>query len=237
MISGVKKASLSHPFSKCYYSVSEYIDEDGNDEYGFDSGMLPIPSKHRNTDVVITKTDEEIRNTSVKAMFQMNIDMICAYLERGYDVNKQDKRGKTLLMLYCKKRMYYHLCTFVYYKPNVTLSDCHGMSCINHILSTWENGDDTFRMIRILLSLDDGTLLKNKYNGNTGFMTLVDFVMRKIEMIGDNWWLDSTEIDYYNDILKLFIRHLYLNFTKTTLFMLMWQNSSFEVSNKRRRFQ
>jgi len=238
MISGVKRAELTHPFDKCYYLVSEHIDEDGKDEYGFESGMLPIPSKHPKRDLIITKTDEEIRNMSVKAMFQTNIDMICAYIERGYDVNKQDKRGRTLLILYCKHRMYYQICELVYYKPDITLSDCNGACCINYILSKWKNGEDAINMIRILLSLDDGTLLKNKY---TFGLTLVEWVLDRIEYESGSynnvWWRDDDEMEYYNNVLKLFNRHIYLNFTKTTLFMLMWQNSSFEVSNKRRRFQ
>jgi len=138
MISGVKRGELTHPFDKSYYLISEHIDEDGNDEYGFDSSMLPIPTKHPSHSLIRTKTDEEIRNMSVKAMLHTNIHTVCEYIERGYDVNKQDKRGRTLLILYCKKNMYYHLCFLVYYKPDITLSDCIGACCINYILSKWE---------------------------------------------------------------------------------------------------
>jgi len=236
MLQHVNKSSSSdppHPHKKFHYTLYEYKDEDGEDEYGVDACMYPIPKYHLDLSTIILKSDEEIKNIPVHDVAWMPINIACIYIERGFDINKQADDGNTLLTLYCKNNMRNHLCHIIYYKPDVTLATNDGKSCFNYIFKYWFNDHDTLLMTRTLLSFDhDGSVLKRKYNSGYGEMTLPEQIrwQRKSSL---SWSYRQEEyLQFYDSVLRLFDRHLFL---KSTLFTIMLEETDFEISNKRHR--
>lgn len=236
MLQHVNKSSSSdppHPHKKYYYTLCEYKDEDGEDEYGVDACMYPIPRYHLDLSIILDKTDEEIKNTSVKDVMWMPINLACIYIERGFDVNQRDTDGNTLLILYCKYRMRNQICHIIYYKPDIIFMNNDGKSCFNYIFKYWFNDHDTLLMIRTLLSFDhDGSVLKRKYNSGYGEMTLPEQIIWERNNSLEWSYRQEEYLQFYDSVLRLFDRHLFL---KCTLFMIMWEETDFEISNKKQR--